>query len=82
MKKIEKIIQDTSDNNQDKIDWTKVWSKKYPILKEYQSQIDIDYYSAKIRELLESLKVKYGYNDENAMLVLKDILYKEFKSNK
>ena len=28
MKKIEKIIKNTNEKNQDKIDWTKAWSTK------------------------------------------------------
>ena len=41
MDKIEKIIKNTDESNQDKVDWTKAWSTKYPILKKYQSEVDI-----------------------------------------
>lgn len=41
----------------------------------YQKQVDIDGYAERIRELLDSLKTRYGYNDLDAMLVLKDILF-------
>ena len=33
MDKIEKIIKSTNEKNQTKVNWTKVWSTKYPILK-------------------------------------------------
>ena len=56
MKKIEDIIKNTNEKNQDKVDWTKVWGNKYPILKEYQKEVNIPYYSKKIREMLISLQ--------------------------
>ena len=40
----------------------------------YQEKVEIDDYAAKLKELLGSLKTQYGYNDLDAMLVLKDIL--------
>lgn len=33
MKSIEKIIKNTTEENQDKVNWTKSWSTKYPILR-------------------------------------------------
>lgn len=74
VKEIEDIIENTSERTEQKIDWTSVWGKKYPVLKSYQEKVKVDDYRMKIRELLDSLKVRYGYNDLDAMLVLKDIL--------
>lgn len=74
VKEIQDIIDKTSDKVSDKIDWTKVWSKKYPILATYQNEVDIAEYSAKLEQLLDSLQKKYGYDEQNAFLVLKDIL--------
>ena len=82
MKKIEDIIKNTNEKNQNKVDWTKVWSNKYPILKEYQKEVNIPYYSKKIREMLISLQNEYGYNELNSMLVLKDILAHEYMDKK
>ncbi len=48
--------------------------EKYPVLTTYQEKVEVDDYIIKIRELLDSLKNRYGYNDLDAMLVLKDIL--------
>ena len=79
MKDIEEIIKNTTDKNVDKIDWTSAWSKKYPILKKYQNEVDIPLYSNEIRILLNDLKNKYGYSELDAMLVLKDILAHEYK---
>lgn len=82
MKKIDKIIKNTNDNNVDKINWTNAWSEKYPILAIYQNEINIKKYSEKIRSILEELKKEYNYSELDSMLVLKDILYHEWKNKK
>ncbi len=74
VKEIEEIIENTSEKTQQKIDWTSVWGKKYPVLTTYQEKVEVDYYMIRIKELLDHLKIRYGYNDLDAMLVLKDIL--------
>ena len=74
LKEIEQIIENTSEEKQQKIDWTGVWGKKYPVLTTYQQKVEIGDYAVRIEELLDSLKNRYGYNDLDAMLVLKDIL--------
>lgn len=82
MDKIEKIIKKTNESNQEKVDWTKAWSTKYPILKKYQKEVDIPKYADEIRRLLNSLQDNYGYTELDAMLVLKDILAHEYLDNK
>lgn len=79
---IQNIINNTNDNLINKIDWTKAWSKKYPILGEYKKQIDIEKYALRINKILENLKSEYKFNDLYAKLVLKDILYTLWKSKK
>lgn len=74
VKEIEQIIERTDEETERKIDWTAAWGKKYPILTTYQEKVEIHDYAVRIRELLDSLKIRYGYNDLDAMLVLKDIL--------
>lgn len=74
VKKIEEMIENTSEKTEQKIDWTSVWGKKYPVLTTYQEKVDIDDYVVKLEGLLDSLKSRYGYSDLDAMLVLKDIL--------
>lgn len=81
MNKIEKIIQNVNENNQDKVDWTKAWSTKYPILKTYQKEVDIPIYATRIRNMFNELQKNYGYNELDAMLVLKDILAHEYLDN-
>lgn len=75
LKEIEQAIDSISEEKQKKIDWTALYGKKYPVLVTYQKQVDIDGYAERIRELLDSLKTRYGYNDLDAMLVLEDILF-------
>lgn len=76
---IEKIIKNTTKENQDKVNWTKAWSKEYPVLATYQHEVNIKKYRESLRELLESLKMEYNYSEMDAMLVLKDILAHEWR---
>lgn len=82
MDSIEKIIQNTTEQNQSKTDWTKAWSTKYPILKTYQNEVDIPRYAAGIREMLTDMQSTYGYSELDAMLVLKDILAHEYMDHR
>ena len=82
IKEIQDIIDRTSEEVTNKIDWTKAWSKKYPILVKYQSEVDVKYYASELYKLLDDLKKKYGYDDLNSLLVLKDILAAVWKSSK
>ena len=82
MKKIEKIIKNTTEENQHKVNWTKAWSTKYPILKTYQKEVDIPRYAKEIRNMLNDLQKNYNYNELDAMLVLKDILVHEYLDKK
>lgn len=82
MCKIEKIIKNTNEKNQDKVNWTKAWSAKYPVLKKYQNEVDIPKYAKEIRKLFDELQKEYSYNELDAMLVLKDILAHEYLDNK
>ena len=81
-KEIEEVIKNTDEKKEAKINWTNAWSKKYPILATYQQEVDIDKYARQIRETLTDLQVKYHYNDLDSMLVLKDILYHEWKDKR
>lgn len=74
VKEIQEIIDRTNDAVTDKIDWTKAWSKKYPVLAVYQKEVDVQPYGTELNRLLADLEKKYGYSELNAFLVLKDIL--------
>ena len=71
---IEEVIQRTTEETQQKIDWTKLWGKKYPVLTTYPQQVNLDHYTPPLEGMLARLKREYGYSDEDAFLVLKDIL--------
>ena len=79
---IEQIIRETTDENLSKTDWTKAWSTKYPILQTYQVEVDIPRYATQIRTMLTELQSTHGYSEQDAMLVLKDILAHEYLDGK
>ena len=82
VREIQEVIGRTREEVSDKIDWTKAWSKKYPVLAQYQSQVDAAPYAAELERLLEELKRTCGYNELDAFLVLKDILAQVWKTRK
>lgn len=75
----QQMIDSVSDEAQARIDWNKVWSKKYPVLATYHETVRIGDYAPALREMLTQLRVDYGYNHTDAMLVLKDILARVWK---
>lgn len=74
VREIEQCIERTSEETQAKIDWTAAWGKKYPILLQYQSAVNIPNYAARLGGMLDELMQEYGYSQMDAFLVLKDIL--------
>ena len=68
------MIEKTSQETQEKIDWTKMWAAKYPVLATYQQTVKTQEYTVPLAKMLAQLKEEYGYNDQDAFLVLKDIL--------
>lgn len=70
----QEMIDSVSEKAQAKVDWNKVWSKKYPVLASYQQTVRVGDYAPKLRELLARLRADYGYSETDALLVLKDIL--------
>ena len=75
----QQMIDSVSEEAQARIDWNKVWSKKYPVLATYHQTVSIDDYAPQLRELLTRLRLEYGYNHTDALLVLKDILARVWK---
>ena len=82
LQEIEEIIKNTDEEKEEKINWTNAWGKKYPILIKYQSEVNIEEYKKEIRKMLNNLQNEYHYNNLDSMLVLKDILYHEWKDTK
>ena len=82
VQEVEKAIERTSAALEEKIDWTKAWSRKYPVLSRYQEEVDTACYAMELDKLLRDLEKKYGYNELDSMLVLKDILASVWKDRK
>ena len=82
VQEIQDAIDNTREDVQEKIDWTSAWGKKYPILLKYQTEGNIPNYARRINVMLDELKQEYDFNEQDAMLVLKDILYNVWKDRK
>ncbi|MGI6256294.1 MAG: helix-turn-helix transcriptional regulator [Acutalibacter sp.] len=79
VQEIQRVIAHTSQATQDKIDWTKLWGQKYPVLTAYQQEVDVPRYAVPLKEMLQELEETYHYSRQDAFLVLKDILAKLWK---
>lgn len=82
VKEIQEMIDRTSEDLVNKIDWTKMWSGKYPILARYQEEVDTACYAVELDRLLKDLEKRYGYNQLDAFLVLKDIMASLWRERK
>lgn len=63
----------------EKVDWTAVWAQKYPILAHYPEEVETAPYLEALSALLAQLAQDHGYSNEDALLVLKDILGKLYQ---
>lgn len=79
---IREIILKVDERAEEEIDWTSAWGKKYPVLVQYQKDVNYSAYARRINLMLDELKREYGYGEQDAMLVLKDILYQTWKLRK
>lgn len=82
IKEIQEAIEKTDEKAEAKINWTNAWGKKYPVLLSYQAKVTVPYYADRISALLDELKQEYQFDEQDAMLVLKDILYHVWKNRK
>lgn len=82
IREIQEIIDKTNEETEERIDWTSAWGKKYPILVQYQKEVNIPSYARRLNEMLDELKKEYHYSELDTLLVLKDILYNVWKSRK
>lgn len=74
VKELEQIVKNTSAETSQKVDWTKLWAEKYPILTSYKKEVKTADYVLSLKEMLQKLNADYGYSDLDSFLVLKDIL--------
>ena len=79
---IQEMIDKADENAEEKVDWTSAWGKKYPILIQYQQEVNIPNYARRINVMLDELKQEYHYNEQDTMLVFKDILYQTWTKRK
>ncbi|WP_334212233.1 helix-turn-helix transcriptional regulator [Clostridium paraputrificum] len=56
---IQEIIDKTSEEVEEKIDWTNAWGKKYPILLRYQREVNHPNYARRLCVMLDELKQEY-----------------------
>lgn len=82
MDEIKTVMRNTTERNVEQVNWTKVWSKKYPVLGTYQEVVDVEKYGKEIRRMFEEIEHTYHYSKLDSMLVLKDILAQEWKKYK
>lgn len=82
MNEIKAVMGNTTEKNVEQVNWTKVWSKKYPILGTYSEVVDVEKYGKEIRRMFEEIEHTYHYSKLDSMLVLKDILAQEWKKYK
>ena len=74
VQELERVVRNTSEEIQQKVDWNKLWAEQYPVLASYRQEVDVDQYTPALRELLRKLSADHGYSELDAFLVLKDIL--------
>ena len=82
VREIQQAIERTSEEIEEKIDWTSAWGKKYPILLTYQKEVNTPNYAVRLGAMIDELRAEYGYSEMDAFLVLKDILAKVWKEGK
>lgn len=82
VQEIQEAIEKSDEKTEAKIDWTKAWGKKYPILLKYQDEVNVANYEHRIDKMLDEMRREYGFDEQDAMLVLKDILYNVWKRRK
>lgn len=82
LSEIQEIIEKTDEKIEERIDWTSAWGKEYPVLLQYQQEVNVPDYARRINLMLNELKTEYQFNEQDAMLVLKDILYQTWKTRK
>ena len=79
VKEIQDIIDRTSEETEKKINWTTAWGKKYPVLLQYQDKVNIPNFARRLDIMLDELEKEYHFNKQDAVLVLKDIMYNVWK---
>ena len=61
VQEIQRIVRHTSEETQQKIDWTKLWGEMYPVLLSYPQQVDVERYKEPLKALIGDLEREQGY---------------------
>lgn len=82
---VDYLLDDEMDNPQAKLPMVEGqggiqpdWTALFPILTSYQETVDMEKYGRKFVAIFQELMARYGYSQEDAMLVAKDILAKAY----
>lgn len=62
LSEIQEIIEKTDEKIEERIDWTSAWGKKYPVLLQYQQEVNVPDYARRINLMLNELKTEYQFN--------------------
>ena len=57
IQEVEQAIERTSAALEEKIDWTKAWGKKYPILLTYRQDVNVGNYAVQLSAMIADLKI-------------------------
>lgn len=52
---LEQVIRNTSEETQQKVDWTTLWAEKYPVLASYKQEVKTEEYRLQLSKLLHIL---------------------------
>ena len=74
VQELERVVRNTSEEVQQKVDWNKLWAEQYPVLASYRQEVDVDQYTPALRELVCKLSADHGYSELDALLGRKDIM--------
>ncbi len=63
VQEVEDVVRRTTQETSDKVDWTKLWAEKYPVLARYREEMDPAPYTQSLEGLLEKLAQEVGLPD-------------------
>ena len=59
MDEIKAVMKNTTEKNVEQVNWTKVWSKKYPVLGTYSEVVDVEKYGLSLIHIYFLYKVQW-----------------------
>lgn len=79
LKGIEEAIDRIDEEKEERIDWTKAWSRRYPILASYHALPGIAGFRKAVEELCKEVQTRYSISTLDTFLVVKDLVYQVYK---